>query len=129
MGRASMVAWALLVSFWAGMVGGAAVAQPALEYIQLYTVGFAAVAFPLAYWTISTHPDVFASAHRPGRVGLFIVTIFVVTVVLATLFEFLLGYTSPLGIAAQLLAYVAGLGTALYLAYGGGFDYLWDEYT
>ncbi|MBX0322233.1 hypothetical protein EGH21_04205 [Halomicroarcula sp. F13] len=129
MGRRGMVGWSLLVSVWAGLVGGAAVFEPGLQYVQLYAIGFAVVAFPAAYWTISTHEQLFRNAHRPGRVAVFILTIFVVTVVLATVFALLLGTTSPLAIVAQLVAYVVGLAAALYTAYGGGVDYLWDEYT
>ncbi|QIO21884.1 hypothetical protein [Haloarcula sp. JP-L23] len=129
MGRRGRIGWSLLVSIWAGLVGGAAVFEPGLQYVQLYAIGFALVAFPAAYWTISTHKQIFRTAHRPGRVAVFILVIFVVTVALATVFVFLLGNTSPLGIVAQLVAYAVGLAAALYAAYGGGVDYLWNEYT
>ncbi|MBX0295256.1 hypothetical protein [Haloarcula nitratireducens] len=129
MGRKAMVAWALLVSVWAGLVGGAAVFEPSIDYVQLYAIGFAVVAFPAAYWTISSNRAIFDSAHRPGRMAIFILVIFLVTVVLATPSALLLGHTGPLGIVVQLLAYVVGLAAALYAAYGGGFDLAWERYT
>jgi hypothetical protein len=129
MGRLAMVGWSLLVSIWAGLVGGVAVYLPTVDAAQLYTVGFQLVAWPVAYWTIREHPDVFADAHRPGRLAMFILACFFTTVTLATVANLALGHTSIVGMGVQLGAFAAGLGVALYVAYGGGFDRAWDTYT
>ncbi|MFC7249548.1 hypothetical protein ACFQJ5_06825 [Halomicroarcula sp. GCM10025324] len=129
MGRLSLVGWSLLVSVWAGIVGGVAVYIPSLDVAQLYTVGFQLVAWPAAYWTMREHRDIFDDAHRPGRLAMFILVFFFATVSLATVANLALGHTSLAGILVQLATFVAGLATALYVAYGGGFDWAWETYT
>ncbi|WP_276270593.1 hypothetical protein [Haloarcula litorea] len=129
MGRIVVGAWALLVSIWAGMVGGAVVFEPSIDHVPLYAVSFTLVAFPAAYATISRNPEVFATAHRPGRVATYILVSFVVTVLFAVPFELLLGHTSGVAVVAQLVAFTLGLWAGLYAAYGGGLDAAFERYT
>ncbi|MBV0903676.1 hypothetical protein [Haloarcula salina] len=129
MRRLSTAGWAILVSLWAGIVGGAVIREPTVDLVPAYAVGCQVVALLAAYWTMRRHDDILASAHRPGRVALFILALFFVTVPLTILLDLLLGHSTPLGIAAQWLAYLLGLGTGLYVSFAGGFDRAWAEYT
>ncbi|MGB9931027.1 hypothetical protein [Haloarcula amylolytica] len=129
MRRLPTFGWAFLVSIWAGLVGGAIIREPSDGLIQAYTLICQICGLVGAYWTMRTHDDILESVHRPGRVGMFIIVLFFVTVPLSTIFDFALGHTSALGIGTQWLSYLVGLGSALYITFAGGFDWAWEEYT
>ncbi|WP_324756532.1 hypothetical protein [Haloarcula montana] len=129
MRQRTMLAWSILVSIWTAIVSGAAVYEPTVDLVPLYAVSFQLVALGATYWTIRRNEAALEDAHRPGRMLLFILTLFVATVPLVTIANTLLGHTSPLAIAAQLLGFAVGLAVALYVAYGGGFEYAWEHYT
>lgn len=129
MRRLASFGWAFLVSVWAGILGSAGISLPSLDYVQLYTIGFQLVTLPLAYWTIRANDAALDDAHKPGRVGMFIVGMFVVAVPLSSLFGLLFGTTGAAGAGMQLLAFAAALSVSLYVAYGGGFERAWDRYT
>ncbi|WP_284007361.1 hypothetical protein [Haloarcula pelagica] len=129
MRQRTMLAWAFLVSLWTAIVSGAAVYEPAVDLVPVYAVSFQLVAFGAAYWTIRRNEATVEEAHRPGRMLMFILALFVATVPLVTIANALLGHTSPLAIVAQLLGFLIGLAVGLYVAYGGGFDYAWEHYT
>ena len=129
MRRLPTFGWALLVSIWAGLVGGAVIREPSVDLVPLYAVTCQLLGLGAAYWTLREHDDILESAHRPGRVGMFIIVLFFVMVPLSTVFALALGDTSVPGVATQWLSYLVGLGSALYVSFAGGFDRAWEEYT
>jgi hypothetical protein len=129
MRRLPTFGWAFLVSIWAGLVGGAIIREPSVDLVPLYAITCQIIGLCGAYWTMRTYDEIFESIHRPGRVGLFIIVLFFVTVPLSTVFDFALGHTSALGVGTQWLSYLLGLGSALYITFAGGFDWAWEEYT
>jgi len=129
MRRLTMVSWALVVGFWTGTVGAAAIEPPSIALLPAYTVGLMALGTAFSYWTMAQHQSVLADANRPGRMALFILVHFLVSVVLATAFDLLAGHTAPLGIALQLVAALGGTTAGLGVAYAGGFDAAWERYT
>jgi len=129
MRRLPTFGWAFLVSIWAGLVGGAIIREPSVDLVPLYAITCQLIGLGAAYWTMREYSEVLDASHRPGRVGMFIIVLFFVTVPLSTVFDLALGHTSPLGIGTQWLSYLAGLGGALYVTFAGGFDRAWEEYT
>ena len=129
MRRRTILAWSLLVSIWTAIVSGAAVYEPSVDLVPVYAVSFQLVALVAAYWTIRNNEAAIEEAHRPGRMLMFILALFVATVPLVTIANTLLGHTSPPAIVAQLLGFLIGLAAGLYVAYGGGFEYVWEQYT
>ncbi|MDT3433450.1 hypothetical protein [Haloarcula sp. 1CSR25-25] len=129
MRRLPTFGWALLVSIWAGLVGGAVIREPSVDLVPLYAVTCQIIGLGAAYWTMRAYDGILDSSHRPGRVGLFIIVLFFLTVPLSTVFVLALGDTSAAGVAAQWLSYLLGLGGALYVTFAGGFDRAWEEYT
>ena len=129
MRRLPTFGWAFLVSIWAGLVGGAIIREPSVDLVPLYAVTCQVVCLGAAYWTMREHADVLESIHRPGRVGMFVIALFFLTVPVSTVFALAVGHTSAIGIAAQWLSYLLGLGGALYITFAGGFDRAWEEYT
>ncbi|MHC3378811.1 hypothetical protein [Haloarcula sp. H-GB5] len=129
MRRLPTFGWALLVSIWAGLVGGAVIREPSVDLVPLYAVICQLLGLVAAYWTMREHDQVLESVHRPGRVGMFIIVLFFVMVPISTVFALALGDTSAVGVATQWVSYLAGLGSALYVAFAGGFDQAWETYT
>ncbi|MCJ0619895.1 hypothetical protein JZX76_10345 [Haloarcula hispanica] len=129
MRRLPTFGWAFLVSIWAGLVGGAVIREPSVDLVPLYAVTCQLIGLVVAYWTMRERDDILESVHRPGRVGMFIIVLFFVMVPLSTIFALWLGATSIPGVATQWLSYLVGLGSALYVAFAGGFDRAWEEYT
>ncbi|AEM58183.1 hypothetical protein HISP_13210 [Haloarcula hispanica N601] len=129
MRRLPTFGWAFLVSIWAGLVGGAVIHEPSVDLVPLYAVTCQLIGLVVAYWTMRERDDILESVHRPGRVGMFIIVLFFVMVPLSTIFALWLGATSIPGVATQWLSYLMGLGSALYVAFAGGFDRAWEEYT
>ncbi|WP_336358435.1 hypothetical protein [Haloarcula sp. CGMCC 1.6347] len=129
MRRLPTFGWAVLVSIWAGLVGGAVIREPSVDLVPLYAVTCQLIGLVAAYWTMRERDDILESVHRPGRVGMFIIVLFFVMVPLSTIFALWLGATSVPGVATQWLSYLVGLGSALYVAFAGGFDRAWEEYT
>ncbi|KZX47296.1 hypothetical protein [Haloarcula sp. K1] len=129
MRRLPTFGWAFLVSIWAGLVGGAVIREPSVDLVPLYAVTCQLIGLVVAYWTMRERDDILESVHRPGRVGMFIIVLFFVMVPLSTIFALGLGATSIPGVATQWLSYLMGLGSALYVAFAGGFDRAWEEYT
>ena len=129
MRRLPTFGWALLVSIWAGLVGGAVIREPSVDLVPLYAVTCQLIGLVAAYWTMHERGYILDSVHRPGRVGMFIIVLFFVMVPLSTVFALALGDTSVVGVATQWVSYLVGLGSALYVAFAGGFDRAWDEYT
>jgi len=129
MRRLPTFGWAFLVSIWAGLVGGAIIREPSVDLVPLYAITCQVIGLGAAYWTMRTYDEIFESIHRPGRVGMFIIVLFFLTVPLSTVFDLALGHTSALGVGTQWLSYLLGLGSALYITFAGGFDRAWEEYT
>ncbi|EMA11343.1 hypothetical protein SAMN05443574_10343 [Haloarcula vallismortis] len=129
MRRLPTFGWAFLVSIWAGLVGGAVIREPSVDLVPLYAVICQLFGLVAAYWTMRERDHILDSVHRPGRVGMFIIVLFFVMVPLSTIFALALGATSVAGVATQWLSYLVGLGSALYVAFAGGFDRAWEEYT
>ncbi|WP_336328933.1 hypothetical protein [Haloarcula sp. CGMCC 1.2071] len=129
MRRLPTFGWAFLVSIWAGLVGGAVIREPSVDLVPLYAVTCQLIGLVAAYWTMRERDDILESVHRPGRVGMFIIVLFFVMVPLSTIFALWLGATSVPGVATQWLSYLVSLGSALYVAFAGGFDRAWEEYT
>ena len=129
MRRLPTFGWALLVSIWAGLVGGAVIREPSVDLVPLYAVICQLLGLIAAYGTMRERSHILESVHRPGRVGMFIIILFFVMVPLSTVFALALGDTSVPGVATQWFSYLVGLGSALYVAFAGGFDRVWETYT
>ncbi|MDQ2073329.1 hypothetical protein ACODNH_07845 [Haloarcula sp. NS06] len=129
MRRLPTFGWALLVSIWAGLVGGAVIREPSVDLVPLYAVICQLLGLVAAYGTMRKRDHILESVHRPGRVGMFIIVLFFVMVPLSTVLTLALGDSSVVGIATQWVSYLVGLGSALYVAFAGGFDRAWEKYT